>query len=107
MTSSGRRGAWRRTEMTDPTGATDGGPWPYLGVGCLTLVAGFFGGGMIALMVAKIVGVAQSCPAETETGAPCNWFSYLVIGASIGAVLLPSVALWRMRRGRMKERHNA
>jgi hypothetical protein len=89
--------------MSNSAAETDGGVWPYLGVGCLTLVAGFFGGGMIALLIAKVVGVAQSCPAEAETGAPCNWYSYLVVGAIAGAILLPSVAVWRMRRGRMRQ----
>jgi hypothetical protein len=93
--------------MPQPAGETDEGVWPYLGVGCVTLVAGFFGGGMIALLVAKVVGITQSCKPDADTGAPCNWFSYLVVGACIGAVFLPSAALWRMRRGRMRQRNKA
>ncbi len=50
--------------------------WPYLGVGCFTAVAGFSGGGMIAVLIAKIVGAATRCAPDAETGPPCNWFTY-------------------------------
>jgi hypothetical protein len=88
--------------MTEPGGETNEGVWPYLGVGCVTTVAGFFGGGMIAVLVAKIVGAVGTCAADPETGAPCGWFTYLVVGACVGAVFLPGISVWRMRRGRMK-----
>ena len=32
-----------------------------IGVGCLTTAAGFFSGGMIAVLLAKFVGSAQGC----------------------------------------------
>ena len=63
------------------------GIWPYLGVGCITLVSGFFGGGMIAVLIAKIVGAAQGCTPAAETGAPCNWFNFAMVGALVGMVL--------------------
>ena len=51
--------------MTEPVGPprggageTDGGVWPYLGVGCLTAVVGLVAGGMIAVLIAKFVGAA-------------------------------------------------
>lgn len=72
----------------------------YLGIGCLTTLAGFAGGGMIAVLVAKIVGSLTRCAADTETGAPCDWATYWLRGALIGMILLPSVAIWRFRRGR-------
>jgi hypothetical protein len=93
--------------VTEPAGETNDGIWPYLGVGCITLFAGMFGGGMMAVLMGKVVGAVRSCPADPETGAPCDWFTYLVVGACVGAVLLPTVALWRMRRGRMKQRNKA
>jgi hypothetical protein len=73
----------------------------YLGIGCLTTIAGFAGGGMIAVLIAKIVGALTRCAADTETGAPCNWGTYWIRGAVIGMILLPAIALWRFRRGRM------
>jgi len=92
-------------DVTEPAEATTDGVWPYVGVGCLTIVAGFFGGGMIAVMVAKIVGVARQCLPDKETGAPCDWFAFMLFGAAVGALVLPTVAIWRMRRGRMKQRN--
>jgi hypothetical protein len=93
--------------MTDPTGETNEGIWPYLGVGCVTVVAGFFGGGMIAVLLAKILGAIRVCSADPETGAPCGWFTYLVVGACVGAIFLPGTAIWRMRRGRLRQRNKA
>jgi hypothetical protein len=60
---------------------------------------------MIAVLVAKIVGGLTRCAADSETGAPCNWGTYWVGGALIGMVVLPAVALWRLRRGRQRP-HN-
>ena len=70
-----------------------------LGVGCVTMFAGFFSGGMIAVMVAKLVGSVQGCrPAE---GLPaCNWWVYAGIGAVIGALTLPVLVLTRLNKTR-------
>jgi hypothetical protein len=74
----------------------------YFGIGCFTVVAGFAGGGMIGVLVAKIAGAAQRCPVEPETGAPCNWFTFAVFGAIIGAMLLPTIAISLLRRARRR-----
>lgn len=74
--------------------------WEYFGVGCLSTFTGLAGGGMIAVLIAKIIGALTRCPSETETGAPCNWFTYAVFGALIGMVLVPTVSIWFFRRGR-------
>ena len=74
----------------------------YFGVGCFTVVAGFAGGGMIAVLIAKIVGAMTKCPAEAETGAPCNWFTYWFFGAIAGAVLLPAISVLLLRRARRR-----
>jgi hypothetical protein len=79
--------------------AARSGAWRYIGVGCLTLVGGFFGGGMTAVLVAKFVGLAQHCTADAETGAPCDWFRFWVVGAVAGGILLPTIALVKLRRG--------
>lgn len=81
------------------TGQPEPRPWAYVGVGCLTGMVGLIGGGMIAVLVAKIVGAIRGCVPDTETGAPCGWPMYWTWGARIGLVVLPTVAIWRMRRG--------
>jgi len=68
-------------------------------------IGGFAGGGMIAVLVAKVVGALSRCAPDVETGAPCGWGTYWLGGAVIGLVLLPSVALWRFRRGRQREQN--
>ena len=88
--------------MGDAEGAPqDQGPH-YLGVGCFSTIAGFAGGGMIAVLIAKIVGAATRCPSEVETGAPCNWFTYAVFGAIAGAVILPTLTISSLRRARRR-----
>ena len=68
----------------------------YLGVGCVTVVAGFFSGGMIAVLIAKIVGAARRC--DPPTGLPaCDWHVYMLIGAVIGMITLPAGVIWRLR----------
>jgi hypothetical protein len=68
-----------------------------VGVGCVTAVVGFFSGGMIAVFVGKFVGSMQGCqPAE---GLPaCNWWVYAGVGALIGVISLPFIALRRVNR---------
>ena len=60
---------------------------------------GFFGGGMIAVLLAKIVGGLRGCvPPE---GLPaCYTFEFWYPGAFIGLLGLPALALYRLRKGR-------
>lgn len=81
-------------------GQTNTSRWEYLGIGCFSTFVGFAGGGMIAVLIAKIVGALSRCASDAETGAPCNWFTYAVFGAIIGAVVVPVVSVWFFRRGR-------
>jgi hypothetical protein len=74
----------------------------YLGIGCFSTFAGFAGGGMIAVLLAKMVGFFGRCTPDKETGAPCNWFTYAVFGALIGAIVVPIVSIWFFRRGRAR-----
>lgn len=68
----------------------------YVGVGCLTSIAGFFGGGMIAVLVAKVVGSFRNC--QPPDGLPaCDWEKYMIVGALIGVVGLPLVSIFRLR----------
>jgi hypothetical protein len=66
-------------------------------------VIGFAGGGMIAVLLAKVVGAIRGCAPDQETGAPCGWTSYWTWGAWLGLLLVPTIALWRMRRGQKRE----
>jgi hypothetical protein len=71
-------------------------------VGCVTTVAGFFSGGMIAVMIGKFVGSMQGC--KPPEGLPaCNWWVYAGIGAVVGALTLPVLALRRLTRTRANE----
>jgi hypothetical protein len=73
-----------------------------IGVGCITTMAGFFSGGMIAVLIAKFVGSMQGC--KPPEGLPaCNWWVYAGIGAVVGAVTLPVLALRRLSRPRPSE----
>lgn len=71
--------------------------WGMVGVGCLGAVGGFFGGGMIAVLVAVVVGRIRRC--EPPAGLPaCNHMEFLAVGALAGVVLVPTVSIWLMRR---------
>ncbi|HKO16031.1 MAG TPA: hypothetical protein VJU87_07315 [Gemmatimonadaceae bacterium] len=74
----------------------------YVGVGCLTFVIGFVAGGMIAVLIAKIVGAITGCAPINEEGAPCNWHIYWLVGAILGGIGVPAVSLTRLRRGRAR-----
>jgi hypothetical protein len=92
----------RDTDNLGPeaSGETSEGIWPYLGVGCLTAVSGAVASGMIAVLLAKMVGWATKCAPDAETGAPSDWATFWVRGAAICLVLVPTVVIWRMRRAR-------
>lgn len=82
---------------------TDRSVWPYIGVGCLTMTVGFFGGGMIAALVAKIAGSVQGC--KPPEGFPaCNIWSFVLPGALLGAVILPAAAVHKLRQSRTRNR---
>jgi hypothetical protein len=69
----------------------------YVGVGCVTAVAGFFSGGMVGVFVAKVVGSFRGC--QPLEGLPaCDWHVYAGIGMLIGVLTLPFLALRRLRR---------
>ena len=68
-----------------------------VGLGCFTTFVGLWSGGMVAVLIGKIVEGARKSPACT--GLPlCNWHIYAGVGALIGAVSLPVLVFWRMRR---------
>jgi hypothetical protein len=68
-----------------------------LGVGCVTAVGGLFSGGMVGVLISKIVAFftrAPSCP-ELPT---CDWYVYAAVGMAVGVVTLPLLTLMRLRR---------
>lgn len=67
-----------------------------IGVGCFTTIAGFFSGGMVGVLIAKVVGGFKKCtPAE---GLPaCDWYIYAGVGMLIGVITLPTLVFWRLR----------
>ncbi|HVS59993.1 MAG TPA: hypothetical protein VHE82_04795 [Gemmatimonadaceae bacterium] len=70
-----------------------------VGVGCITTGAGFFSGGVIGVFIGKVVGSVQGC--KPPEGLPaCNWWVYAGIGAALGALTLPVLALIRLNRTR-------
>jgi len=98
----------RDTDNLGPEGSgqTSEGVWPYVGVGCVTAVAGLAAGGMIAVLIAKVVGAVTGCRGDAETGAPCDWSLYWTWGARIGLILLPTIVIWRMRKARSASRNS-
>ena len=68
-----------------------------IGVGCFTTFVGFWSGGMVAVLIGRIVeGLRRSPSCE---GLPiCNWTAYALVGAVLGAVTLPVLVLRRLRR---------
>lgn len=91
----------RRQPPDVGTAAPKGSTWSYIGVGCITVPIGFFGGGMIAVLIAKVVGGIQHCPPPEGLPA-CNTWEYLYPGALIGLVGLPLLSVLRLRAGRTK-----
>lgn len=70
-----------------------------IGVGCFTAFIGAPSGAMIGVFVAKAVGTVRRCvPLE---GLPaCDWWSFALVGAVVGVITLPTLVLWRLRRGK-------
>jgi len=98
----------RDTDNLGPAGAgqTSEGVWPYLGVGCLTAVSGMMAFGVLAVLLAKVVGWSSGCAPDAETGAPCNWLTYWLRGAVIGIIVVPTFVIWRIRKARTAHRNS-
>ena len=74
--------------------------WPYIGVGCITTIAGFFGGGMIGVFIGWIVGHARRCTPLPDSFPICDFFPYWLSGMVLGAIVVPIVAVTRLRQSR-------
>jgi hypothetical protein len=68
-------------------------------------VPGFFGGGMIAVAIGRLVESITGC--TPPDGLPaCHTGLYLLVGGLTGLVLLPSVVLWRMHGASSRTRNS-
>jgi hypothetical protein len=68
-----------------------------IGVGCFSLFVGTWSGAMVAVLIGKAVEGARRAPG-CEGLPTCNWYVYAGIGAAVGAVSLPALVFWRLRR---------
>ena len=65
------------------------------GLGCFTFIIGFFSGGMVAVLIGRMVAFFTKAP--SCEGLPiCNWWLYVGIGGVLGAVSLPTLVLRRL-----------
>ncbi|MEI6740174.1 MAG: hypothetical protein WCK74_07675 [Gemmatimonadaceae bacterium] len=68
-----------------------------IGVGCFTFFIGGVSGAMVGVGLGKLFGFFTRC--SPLPGLPaCDWWVYAGIGGTFGAVTLPVLALWRLRR---------
>ncbi|MEO7522007.1 MAG: hypothetical protein ABIW79_09340 [Gemmatimonas sp.] len=68
-----------------------------IGVGCFTFAIGGVSGAMTAVLIGKMVSFLTRAP--SCDGVPlCNWYVFAGYGAAIGALTLPVLAIWRLRR---------
>ncbi len=66
-------------------------------MGGVTFVAGGFSGGMVGVFASVMMRELTQGP--TCEGIPtCDWHVYMLAGAVLGALSLPALVLWRMRR---------
>ncbi len=83
--------------MSQPPAPPPLGLAPRIGVGCVTFIAGVFSGGMLFVLIGKIVGTITGC--EPAPGLPaCDWHLYAGAGMLLGGISLPILALRRLRQ---------
>ncbi|MFN2400572.1 MAG: hypothetical protein ABR543_18340 [Gemmatimonadaceae bacterium] len=75
-----------------------------LAIGCLLALPGFFGGGMITVLLLKFVSLARGCRPLPDLPA-CN-MEFMFVGAVFGAIVLPGVVVWRIRRTLVAGEHS-
>ena len=82
---------------TEPTPEAELARARSIGVGCFMVFLGFWSGGMVAVLLGKMIEGARRSP--SCEGLPiCNWYLYAAVGAVVGAITLPILVLRRLRR---------
>lgn len=69
-----------------------------VGIGCFTVFVGSWSGAMVGVLLGKAIEAARRAP-SCEGLPTCNWYWYAGVGALVGALSLPSLVFWRLRRG--------
>jgi len=83
--------------MSSPEGSGPSRAPQSIGIGCFMMVAGFFSGAMIGVLVGKLVGIARRC--APDPGLPvCDWHLFAMAGGVVGMISLPTLVLWRLRQ---------
>ena len=77
----------------------------YAGIGCLMAIAGFFSGGMVAVFIGKVVSRATGCDPGQDLPA-CGWYWFMLIGGVVGAITLPALTLWRLRKSYIEPKNS-
>lgn len=68
-----------------------------IGVGCFTFFIGAVSGAMSGVGIGKLMGFFNRC--TPAPGLPaCEWWVFAGYGAAFGALTLPVLALWRLKR---------
>ena len=76
----------------------------FIGLGCFMMVAGFFSGGMIGVLIGKLVGIIRRC--TPEPGLPvCDWHLFAMAGGVLGMLSLPTLVLRRLRQPGVRDEH--
>lgn len=69
------------------------------GLGCFTFIIGGFSGGMVAVLVGRVIEGLRKAP-SCEGLPVCNWYVYVAVGGLLGALSLPVLVLGRLTRKR-------
>ena len=77
--------------------------WRYL-VAIWFAIVGYFSGGMVAVLIAKVVGFLNRCT-PPEGFPACDFESYFRVGTLLGALSLPGLIIWRMWQSDARRRH--
>lgn len=72
-----------------------------IGVGCFATFIGFWSGGMLGVLVGKVVGNVRKCVPIEGTPA-CDWYYFALAGMILGALSLPILVLRRLGSGKSK-----
>lgn len=68
-----------------------------IGVGCFTFFIGGISCAMTAVLLGKFYASLTRAPQCSEMPL-CNWYEFAGWGGLIGAITLPTLVLWRLRR---------